>query len=223
MIVHGIAVNTSFFVYIFAILFLSQKLFKNQEVSRKFVHIMLCAWWILIAVFTRNIIEASITPILFTVINYVILTGKIKLNALSDLIREGEIPVGTIVFPFSFFVMILLSHLLYNSYLVGGVGIVVLAMGDAAAALIGQKLRVGEYSIGRNKKTVSGSMAMFVASFISLLIYLPLANIESSFSLISRAAILGFIGTICEGITPFGLDNLTIPVIVSLSYYFALR
>ena len=196
MIVHGIVVNASFFVYIFAILFLGQKLFKNQEVSRKFVHIMLSAWWILIAVFTRNIIEASITPILFTVINYVILTGKIKLNALSDLIREDEIPVGTIVFPFSFFVMILLSNLLFNSYLIGGVGIVVLAMGDAAAALVGQKIRVGEYSIGRNKKTVSGSMAMFVASFISLLVYLPFANIESSFSLISIAAILGLIGAI---------------------------
>ena len=90
-------------------------------------------------------------------INDVILTGKIKLNALPDLIREGEIPVDTIVFSFSFFVMILLSNLPFNSYLVGGVGIEVLAMGDAAAALIGKKLRVGEYSVGRNKKAVSES------------------------------------------------------------------
>lgn len=120
MLVHCIIINVLFFLYIFAILLVSQKLFKNQEISRKFVHIMLCTWWILIAIFTQNVIEASITPVLFTIINYIILTGKIKFNALSDLIREDEVPVGTIIFPLSFFVMVLLSNLLFDSYLIGG-------------------------------------------------------------------------------------------------------
>jgi phytol kinase len=97
--------------------------------------------------------------------------------------------------------LIVLAFFLYEQKLYFIVGILLLAISDAAAGLIGR-------FIAKDKKTDVGSVVFFIVSFIILL---------TGFGVVDAlfvALILAFV----ERISPYGFDNLTIP----LAYLFML-
>ncbi len=90
----------------------------------------------------------------------------------------------------------------------GSFGIVILILGisDLLANIIGTHCGSKYFNIFNGKKTIEGTVAFLVSTFIILLIFkisIPLAI------LISLAA------SAVEFLSPYGSDNLTIPVVVS--------
>lgn len=211
------------FAYFFGLLFLSifiQK--KNAELARKFVHIMLGNWWFILLKFFDSMIFALIVPASFIFINF--FSMKKSGNVLSNLEQERkEKSYGIVLYPISLVLLIVISYALLKNPFAGGIGVMALAYGDGFAALVGNKLKFKPFCVFRNTKTVSGSLAMFFATFISILIYhVILSRFYFPNTLIVILAI-SIITTLVEAITPYGLDNLTIPVLAIFTYFVLMK
>jgi len=92
-----------------------------------------------------------------------------------------------------------------------------LTWGDAMAAMVGQRHGYYRYTITGRTRTLEGSVAMFLWSWITTalaLFTMPyLAGkppIHWLLALIYGAAV-GLVCALVEALTPWGLDNLTIP------------
>lgn len=199
-------------IYILLIIFISSLISKkHSELSRKFVHILVCNWWIIVILFFNNVILASIVPFLFVIVNLI----SYKRNIFKSIERDDKSSLGTVYYALSCLVLTILSFSCFNNKLYAGIGLFVMGYGDGFAALIGSNFKSKEYKIFNNKKTLLGSLTMLIVTFITICI---ITSIYCKFSLLS-VLILSIIATIIEFMSPFGLDNLTVPLITTLIAY----
>ena len=91
-----------------------------------------------------------------------------------------------------------------------------MAYGDGFAALIGQKYGTHAYTIFKGHKTLEGSLAMLLVSMIVIITYqfLQLGSVN-----FIQVLLLSVVATLVEALSPHGLDNLFIPILVSLLYF----
>ena len=85
--------------------------------------------------------------------------------------------------------------------------------GDGLAAVIGQSVKSPEYKIGKNKKTLAGSLAMFC---VTLMIMAGFFTYNASSYVAIKSILVAVLMTIVEAISIKGTDNITVPLITSL-------
>ncbi len=209
----GIAVS---FVFVFFIIGLSMILTKNGilkgESSRKFVHIGVSNWWIIAMIFFDSPIYAAIVPGCFVIINYISYKKSIFK------VMEGERSkkdLGTVYFAVSLLILALITFSRGSHPYVGALGILIMGYGDGFAAVFGTRYSRYSFKIWNSTKTLSGSLAMFVfsflISFVVLKTYSPGSYLLPSFALALSA-------TIIEMFSPLGLDNLSVPLLTAWIY-----
>lgn len=204
------------FVYIGELMISAQYFEKfDKEASRKYIHILLANWWLIAIAFFDSITWAIVPPIAFVVINFV----SYKWSVIKVMEREDENKesLGTVYFAFSLIPLVILSFGITNNRLIGLVGFFIMAYGDGFAALIGKSVKSKQYKIFGDTKTVAGSSAMFVMSFIITISVFLYSNTEMY---IIKAISISMIATILEVISIKGTDNISVPVITSLLTYF---
>ena len=204
------------FIFVFIIIgistFLSNKGLLSNEGSRKFIHIGVSNWWIIAMTFFSNAIYASIVPLAFVLINYISYKKQI-FNAME---RDGNREdLGTVYYALSLLILSLLTFKNGQAPYIGALGILIMGYGDGFAAIIGQKFKSKEYRVGNNKKTVYGSLTMFIVSFLVSFLVL---NIFNGSNKLLNSLLLSVTATILEAISPLGLDNLTVPLLTSFLY-----
>lgn len=140
---------------------------------------------------------------------------------------ENDLPgYGPVLLPVVFIILALLlwedhAWILQTSVLVVGIA-------DSLAALVGGSLgKVHIENITKARKTIEGSLAMFVASFV--LIVVCFFVFQGSFSgglvsaswleLLALALLLALIATAVEALVSYGFDNLFIPLAVAYVLY----
>jgi len=96
------------------------------------------------------------------------------------------------------------------------IGIVAMSYGDGLASLIGTKLGERKYNILGDEKSIEGSIGMFVITLLVSLVALYYYGIRINVFVI---VVISFVATLVEGITPKGLDNLTVSFSAALLYY----
>jgi uncharacterized protein (TIGR00297 family) len=103
------------------------------------------------------------------------------------------------------------------------IGMAVLAVGDVAAASVGESVRFPHrYKLGSDSKSVEGSAAMAVSSFLVILLsfyylyWIGLYDGPLTFTLLV-ACVASCVGVVAEGISARGSDNFTIPLGVALA------
>ncbi|MEG0505723.1 MAG: SEC59/DGK1/VTE5 family protein, partial [Raoultibacter sp.] len=181
----------------------------SSEVTRKFVHIALGGWWVIAMVFFTSPLWAAILPAAFIVVN----GFAHRAQKLSFMSREQDNTLGTVYYAVSLTLLALFSFWIGRPY-VGALGVFCMAFGDGFAAVIGQ--RFGARSmLGVKGKSLSGSAAMFVASYVSCAVVLLIAG--QPFALLV-ALLLAVVATALELFSVAGLDNLTVPLGVSALY-----
>ena len=199
--------------YIFFIIFISSLLSKkHSELSRKVVHIGVCNWWIIVILFFNNMILTCIVPALFCIINFI----SYKKDIFKSMERDDKKSLGTVYYAISCLVLTILSFLWFKNRLYAGIGLFAMGYGDGLAALAGTNFKSKKIVIFGNEKTVIGSITMFVASFIAISI---LALCFNQFSILG-ILIVSAVATLIEAISPFGLDNITVPILTSILAYF---
>lgn len=196
-------------IYIILVLSISKVLTKKgEEVSRKFVHIALCNIWFIYLMFVDSIIWASILPAVFVVINAL----SYKFKIIKSMEREENDGFGTVYYAISILIVVLISYF-KNNVLLGLPGMLIMGYGDGFAAILGQKIKSKQYTIGGTTKSIAGSITMFIISLIISVIVLKILGVNF---LIVKALGISIISTLLEAVSIKGLDNITVPVIVTI-------
>lgn len=203
------------FAFVFAVLFLAKFVERlGKEASRKTVHISVSNWWLIAMVFFDAPLWAAIVPACFVVLNYLSYrTGLF--GAMERDTESGKGDLGTVYYAVSLLILALLTFGPGKDPLVGAVGILIMGYGDGLAALIGKKFPVGRYKILGSNKSLSGNLTMFVGSLLTLLI---LFSVTGQPAILIPALVIAALATLVEGLTPLGLDNLSVPLLSALAF-----
>jgi len=95
-------------------------------------------------------------------------------------------------------------------------GIAALAFGDPAAALVGTRWGQRRYTRFAHGRSVEGSIAFFIVAGIATGIVAAACPGGPTFL---RAAVgCGMIGAAAEALSPAGVDNVTVPLLVAFAY-----
>lgn len=209
----GLAVSYLFvFIVIGFSALLQKKHLLSDEGARKFVHIGASNWYLiamLVFPIETNIWFVIAAPVSFIVLNYI----SYKKHIFKPIERKGNGNLGTVYFPIALLFLISISYYVLEKPFVGLLGMLVLGYGDGFAAIFGTKIKSKKLIFG---KTVAGTLAMFTFSFLVALaiglIYLP----NYAFLMALSVAV---VATLVEIFTPYGLDNLTVPIVSSAIVY----
>ena len=184
----------------------------SPEVNRKLVHVLTG-----VLVFFTPFFFVSNKPliwmaVLFMAINYAgVKTGKLKGMHGTD--RRSY---GTVFYPMTFLFLVVTCWQSHKIILT--ISMLILALSDAAAAIVGENLKhPHEYRLGGEKKSLEGSSVMFLTSFLIVLILLPLVDhLDGRTVSWATAGWIGLatalVATAMEALSSGGSDNLSAPL-----------
>ncbi|MBW3042957.1 diacylglycerol/polyprenol kinase family protein [Prochlorococcus marinus] len=191
-------------ITILVIAFLCKRFFpKKEELSRKIIHIgtgpvILLAWLFDIP---KNI--AFFSAFLVTIalgINY----QYRLLPAIEDIERKS---FGTIAYGISITLLLLFFWPNYSASI--SIGVLSMAFGDGLAGLIGRSINSPNWTVLGQTKSIAGTLTMgsivaMTSATISSINNLGIQPLE--------IIVISLIATFLEQISPWGIDNITVPI-----------
>lgn len=204
---------TYFYLFNIIILtsFIKKKYNINEELSRKFVHIMVGLSWFILIIFFNKTIHLVIVPLTFIIINFL----SFKYNLINAMERNDKKSLGTIYFAISYTILSLITYLNQDFLFSYGIGALTLTLGDGLAPLIAKVFK--SPNIFKTSKTYSGSLFIFISTIIIVGLFCYYFNIGYT---IIDYLILGLSSVFLELIGNKGKDNLTLPLGLALLSYF---
>ncbi len=204
------------FVYVFVAIglgeLLRRSLHLSQGFTRKFIHIAVGMISIPTVLMFKSLYWAIIPPLAFIVINYL----DYRFGLIQAMMSSNRSNLGTVYFPISFAVILAVfwgnptmptthPHLIVAA-------LMPLTWGDALAAVVGERIGRHRYTILGHTRSLEGSATMLVVS--GLATWLALGNLSPSAAYV--ATIVAWGATLVEAISPWGIDNLTVPAVSAL-------
>ena len=200
------------YLYI-ALVIVGAKIFekRGKEASRKFIHIMLGNWWTIAMYFFSNVWAAIFVPITFVIINYL----SYKNDLIKVMERDNQDGLGTVYYAIALLILAIVSFGIFKEPSLGLVPTLVMAYGDGLAAVIGKSIKSKRYKLGETKKSLAGSLTMFVISTLLIGAYMVF-NFATTFWLGTHwpvvTCLAGFAITALEAVSGKGWDNITVPI-----------
>lgn len=128
--------------------------------------------------------------------------------------REDEEGYGTVYYAISLLVLVATTWTRFPW--IGAVGFFIMAYGDGFAAVVGKLFPYKPYQIFGNKKTVSGTITMWVFSFLVTSLIFSICHTGLGWL---EAILIASIATILEAVSPKDLDNMFVPCGSSAAVY----
>jgi phytol kinase len=177
---------------------------EQREWSRKLIHIgsgpvVIIAW--ICRIEPRIAVAAAATITLLAALNHRIRV----LPAVEDIDRHSY---GTIAYGASITVLLLLYF--PEQPAAAAAGVMVMALGDGLAGLVGPLFASPSWEVLGQRRSLLGTAAMALASFLVLLI---LSTIAPGPGLGGILAIVS-VATVLEQVSLLGIDNLSVPIMV---------
>ena len=129
--------------------------------------------------------------------------------------REENDGFGTVYYAISILLVTIFSYLQSNP-MIGTTGMLIMGYGDGFAAILGKKVKSKEYKILGTTKSIAGSATMFVFSLVISCVVFYMIGIEY---FILKALLTAVIATLLEAVSVKGLDNITVPIMVTVMTY----
>lgn len=206
------------YIYVIAIFIVAEKVLKTRpEVSRKFLHIMIGNMIFAMPFFSDPwvmvwFLTLPITIVLFFLTDY----SPIKIE--NEMTESGH-ALGLFFYAGIWTVLIAIFT---NQLWIVALAIGSMVYGDGFAALIGQKFGRIKYTVFGDKKSLEGSLAMFVVTSVMAvfiwMVYTSIGYPMPEFNIVYILAISA-VATVCEAVSYGGIDNITVPVLTSVLYY----
>ena len=169
---------------------------------------MLSNIWFISLAFFDNFIIAAILPMLFVIINSL----SYKYNLIKIMEREDKKEgIGTVYYAISLTILSLVTFYI-NKPILALPGILIMGYGDGLAAVVGQSIKSKSFNIFGSTKSIAGSTTMFIVSLIISVLIFAFIGVDY---LIGKSILIAFIATILEAISVKGLDNITVPIIIT--------
>jgi len=181
----------------------------SVDFTRKFIHIAVGMWaYGTVLLFERSTF-AIIPPAAFVAINALSYwQGTFKAMETGE---KGQL--GTIYFPISFVALVWLlwdhPHLLVAS-------LMPMTWGDALAAVVGRRIGQRRYVFAGSTRSLEGSAVMFLAGWAATLAPLLLLSSINPLAAVWAAGVTALGATVVEAVSPWGIDNLTVPAVSAL-------
>jgi phytol kinase len=198
------------FVYIFAMIGIAEGLrhWRNysSDFTRKFIHIAVGMYSVIAVLIYDQWEWAAIPPAAFILINFL----DWKFGIIQAMTSSDRSNLGTVYFPLSFVIII---YLFWDRppLLVGS--LMPMTWGDALASVIGRRYGRRQYTVLSSTRSLEGSLVMFGAGTLATWLALALLGAENPLGL---ALVTAAGATLAESISPWGLDNLTVPAASAL-------
>jgi phytol kinase len=198
------------YAYVFGVLLVGEVLGRfvlkrSTAFTRKFVHVGVGMWVVGTVLLFQSWQAAIIPPLTFIIINYI----SYRQDLFKGMEQSDKRNLGTVYFPISFAIVIALCWAKPSVVLAG---LMPMTWGDALAAVIGQRWGRHRLSVQARGKSWEGTATMFVASFLSVLLALLALGTGGTLAAVC-ALITAAVASLVEAVTPWGVDNLTVPLV----------
>ena len=181
----------------------------QQELSRKIVHIgtgpiVVLAWWLSIP--ASIAVPVALTVTVITAVNH-----RLQLlPAVEDIDRNSY---GTVAYGLAISLLLLLFW--HDQAVAVCAGVLVMAFADGLAGLVGRGMTSPSWTVWQQRKSVAGTVTMgLVTALVLLLLVLISQSPLRPLRLIAVCALA--VGL--EQLGRWGIDNLSVPMAVGLSW-----
>ncbi len=192
--------------------FLLKKLKVHPHTTRRLVH-MLVGCLVCVAPFIFDSqYPVLLVALIFTILNYL----AIKKSLIKSIHETDRISYGTVYFPISFFILV--CWFWHKDLAILQTSMLIMALGDPVASWVGESRKKPLlFTVLTEKKSLQGSLAMFVVSFIVAVIGMKIfRGVFNDPITWSTALIFGFFAALfatgAETISHKGTDNLMVPL-----------
>ena len=197
------------FLSIFIVAELSRKFAKvSTEVTRKFVHFSGAA----VSISFPFVFSSHWTVLILAVIFglTMLISKKFSLlQSIHDIDRTSE---GAIYHPIAIYLCFVFAKMLNQPYFYV-ISILILAISDASAALVGKTYGMRSFiTEAENKKSFEGSLIFFLTAFLITHLILLLCTQTGRIESVLIAVLISIIITIFEGVSLEGTDNIFVPI-----------
>ncbi|HIG99224.1 MAG TPA: phosphatidate cytidylyltransferase [Thermoplasmata archaeon] len=208
------------YIYVIVLILFTEKIFSKRYPvqSRKFLHIMTGNIAFILPLFqTREIMVfvAAGPFILFTFL----MSPYSPIKSMRGKTSEAGHGLGLVYYAITWTV---LAYVFFDHREIIAMGILAMSYGDGLASLIGIKYGGRKYTVFKDIKSYIGSLAMLICTFLLLIIALLFYSEPLTVRTVAYLFCMAGVATIVEGITPLGLDNLSVPFITAAMYWFFL-
>ena len=199
-------------IYIFIIFFISiiYKRFnpQNKEVLRKIIHIGIGPLIPLAKFLDIDQTSALYFTGLVSLLTFINYQSKL-FPTIEDVDRKSY---GTLFYCLSLFILIYLYWNKDPTSLIAG--FFIMTFGDGFAGLIGKNFKSKSWVFLNQKKSIFGTMTMFITS---LIVIFGLSYFQK-YSLNINILTIAFISTIIEQFSIFGIDNFIVPISAAICF-----
>ncbi len=208
------------FLYVGAVVGIGEALGRykglSAESTRRFAHIAVGLWIIPTLFLFTKWYWAALPPAVAVVVNFV----SLRMQLMKSIERREKHDYGTVFFPVSF--VLCIAAFFHSAHMeAAAAGIIIMALGDAAAGIVGRKFGRHPYTLLGAKKSIEGSAAMFAVSVPAACGALMIFGVAFKAALLT-SLVIAALGTALEAAGRNGLDNLTVPVACSGAAYLVL-
>jgi len=204
------------YIYVVILLIISENLLdKWPEISRKFLHIMVGNVAFLLPIFQTSWVMAFIAAgpfILFTFL----MSPYTPIKSIKGRTSAAGHSMGLVYYAITWTI---LAYLFFDNMVIIAIGILAMSYGDGFASIIGIRFGKKKYNVFGDQKSYVGSFAMFVFTFITTVVALFYYSIPLSIYVILVLLGIAVVAAIVEGLTPKGLDNLSVPFVTAFLYW----
>ncbi len=193
---------------------LTHKKVMTKGSARKLVHISVGNIVIFIPMFTNQWI-ATLVPGIFIGGNFIMSPlSPIKKMRLKSLDAASGHSLGTVYYAVS---LTIVTYFGFEHPWIIAASFLPLVYGDGFAAVAGSYAKSGHFKIIGGNKTFLGTSSMAIASWLSVMIFVFAMGEDIRFAILV-SLIAALIGVTIELLSPKGLDNILIPLILLILF-----
>lgn len=219
------------YVYAFGLLIaveaLGRRLRWPQHVTRKVIHIGAGMWVWGVLYFFDHWYYGIIPFATFIVLNYIFYRYQVFKQ-----MDSAESSPGTVYFALSITLLFALfwrtGEGAVDGVPIAAAAVMAMTWGDALAHLIGRRWGRRTYTLFGHTRSWEGTAAMAAFTLVAVFLTLwllpgsplsPTSRVLGPVSAAIMAAFVALSATLMEGVSPLGLDNLSVPLVSALALY----
>ena len=186
----------------------------SAELARKIVHIGVSNWFFIYYFCFESPFWAIVGLAVFAVINFILTATGVFSAVVGNSVAKRS--WGVVYYPLSIILLILFVKWGLGSKVDLGCALLGMGYGDGLAALIGQRFGKKKVFSG-SKKTLMGSVTMLlVVALVVIGLKMCFGTALAWWALVLCSLGIGLAACLAEAVTPLGLDNVSVPIVVFL-------
>ena len=204
------------YIYVAILLLITEKILEGYpEASRKILHIMVGNIAFILPVFQTKEVMAFLAAGPFILFTY-LMSPHTPIKKIKGRLSQAGHSMGLVYYSISWTI---LAYLFFDYKVVIAIGILAMSYGDGFASLIGVKYGKRKYNVFGDEKSYIGSFSLIIITFFMMILAQIYYGENIDYFSISILLFIASIAAIVEGITPKGLDNLSVPFVISFIYW----